>query len=317
MNPSTKSYARSPFRFQGKLTDPNYFEGWYFKQVNRQRNQSISFIFGISLNVERPQSFIQVIKTNPLVSYAFTYPLSDFRLQNEGYIIKESFFSQTEIDIRIDEPEFKCIGKLNFSKIIPLQNHSLYAPSIMGPFTYIPNMECNHGVVNMRHRIDGTLTIDGEVWEFVDDVGYIEKDWGRSFPKRYVWLQGNHFPETSANFMLSVADIPFHKLNFEGVIAHLDLGHKSYRFATYYGAYKQSLSKIDNGFILSIRQAFHTLIVEAKFDQRASLKSPKDGNMTQTIKEGLGGTIRVTLKRMNRIIWSSVSEHCGIEIEGY
>jgi hypothetical protein len=39
--------------------------------------------------------------------------------------------------------------------------------------------------------------------------------------------------------------------------------------------------------------------------------------MTQTIKEGLGGTIKVTLKRMNRIIWSSVSEHCGIEIEGY
>lgn len=317
MNPSTTSYARSPFRFQGKLTDPNYFEGWYFKQVNRQRNQSISFIFGISLNAEKPHSFIQVIKTNPLVSYAFTYPLSDFQVHSDGYRINDSTFSQTGININIDTPEFKCIGSLDFTKIIPLQNHSIYAPSIMGPFAYIPNMECNHGVVSMRHRIDGKLMIDSEVWEFEDEIGYIEKDWGRSFPKRYVWLQGNHFPKPSVNFMLSVADIPFLTMNFEGVIAHLDLGQKSYRFATYYGAFKRSLSKTDDGFELSIRQGLLSLIVEAKFDQRASLKSPKNGNMTQTIKEGLGGTIKVTLKRMNRTIWSSVSEHCGIEIEGY
>ena len=159
--------------------------------------------------------------------------------------------------------------------------------------------------------------IDSEVWEFEDEIGYIEKDWGRSFPKRYVWLQGNHFPNPSVNFMLSVADIPFLTMNFEGVIAQLDLEHKSYRFATYYGAFKRSLSKTDDGFELSVRQGLLSLIVEAKFDQRASLKSPKNGNMTQTIKEGLGGTIKVTLKRMNRTIWSSVSEHCGIEIEGY
>jgi hypothetical protein len=41
------------------------------------------------------------------------------------------------------------------------------------------------------------------------------------------------------------------------------------------------------------------------------------GAMTQTIKEGLGGTIEVVLHRKGHASLHLTSTHCGIEIEGY
>ena len=100
-------------------------------------------------------------------------------------------------------------------------------PNIMGPFTYIPNMECNHGVVSMSHTINGSIQLNDETWEFKNDKGYIEKDWGTSFPKRYIWIQGNHFKNTNTSFMLSLAHIPFIGFSFEGLIAQLNTDTKS------------------------------------------------------------------------------------------
>lgn len=61
----------------------------------------------------------------------------------------------------------------------------------MGPFAYLNGMACNHGIVSMKHQITGHMVIKGLDLYFKEDSGYIEKDWGRSFPKRYIWLQGN------------------------------------------------------------------------------------------------------------------------------
>lgn len=65
-------------------------------------------------------------------------------------------------------------------------------PNIMGYFNYIPNLECNHEVVSMNHSLNGEIIINGESIDFNHGKGYIEKDWGRSFPEKYIWIQSNH-----------------------------------------------------------------------------------------------------------------------------
>ena len=55
-------------------------------------------------------------------------------------------------------------------------------PGVMGPFSFVPFMECYHGVVNIDHKISGSLMINNEEIDFTDGYGYIEKDWGKSFP---------------------------------------------------------------------------------------------------------------------------------------
>ncbi len=187
----------------------------------------------------------------------------------------------------------------------------------MGPFAYLGNMECNHGVVSMHHQVNGKLRINNEEWTFDQDVGYIEKDWGRSFPRRYIWLQGNHFKNKQTHLMVSVADIPFGLFHFEGLIAQLNHPLYPQRLATYTFARKSKLIKSDNGFTLTLKQGKIRWILEVHVSEKAELVSPQDGKMKNTIKEGLGGQIRLSVFDKDTLLFEDVSQHCGIEIEGY
>ncbi|MCK7487611.1 MAG: tocopherol cyclase family protein [Bacillus subtilis] len=50
--------------------------------------------------------------------------------------------------------------------------------------------------------------------------GYLEKDWGTSFPQGYVWLQTNHFTSPGTSLMASVARIPFLGFAFQGFLVN-------------------------------------------------------------------------------------------------
>lgn len=304
------------FKLQGRLNNPNYFEGWYYKHVHEDSQKSISFIFGFSTHQKNPHSFIQVIETDPLKTHYFSFPLESFQKEGDGYRIEEAFFSKEKLILNLEKEAFKCKVNLDYHQSIALKA-SLYAPSIMGPFAYLNGMECNHGIVSMKHQITGHIMMNGIDLHFKEDSGYIEKDWGRSFPKRYIWLQGNHFKDPNDYFMLSVAEIPFGILDFEGIIGEFNLAGKSYRIATYYGAKRTSLQSQDTTLSLRIQQARYRFEIDAEVKEKGSLVSPLMGEMKAIIKEGLGGTVCLKVYERNKIIFESCSKNCGIEVEGY
>lgn len=313
---NTFEKLKQPFYLQGKLNNYSYFEGWYFKQVNLKSKKTISFIFGFSTHPSNPHSFIQVIRNHPLKTYYISYPLDQFYAHEDGYRLGQSFFSQTSLEVNIQTDDLSCMTKLSYDHLTPLES-SLYIPNIMGPFAYLGKMECNHGVVSMNHTVNGTLTINQEHWEFENDQGYIEKDWGTSFPKRYIWLQGNHFSNPETQLMVSVADIPIGPIHFEGLIAQLYHPIYSKRLATYTLARRSKLTKSDNGFTLELKQSNLIWQLIVHIDEKADLVSPKDGNMQNTIKEGLGGEITLKIYENDTLVFEDTSHHCGIEIEGY
>ena len=95
----------------------------------------------------------------------------------------------------------------NLSGSLQFSNHAYFpkkflAPGIMGPFTFVPRMQCYHGIVSMDHRINGELVYHGEKISFDGGKGYLEKDWGRSFPNAYIWMQTNHFESEGVDEML-------------------------------------------------------------------------------------------------------------------
>ena len=103
----------------------------------------------------------------------------------------------------------------------------------MGPFAYIPGMECRHAVYSMKHTVNGELRVNDQIFRFENDMGYMEGDSGTSFPDRYIWTQ--HFiPEGSV--MLAAASIPLAGIRFTGTVGFLFYRNREYRFATYLGA---------------------------------------------------------------------------------
>ena len=66
----------------------------------------------------------------------------------------------------------------------------------MGWYSFVPFMECNHGIVSVNHDLYGEISVNGNVIDFNNGKGYIEKDWGVSFPEAWIWIQSNNFRGT-------------------------------------------------------------------------------------------------------------------------
>ena len=176
-------------------------------------------------------------------------------------------------------------------------------------------MECYHDTISMNHGLMGSLYLNDMEINFNDGKGYIEKDWGISFPKEYIWLQSNHFEQKSASIMFSVAHIPFMKTAFKGLLCNLYCNEKEYRFATYNNSKILELRHTEDTISIILGKGDLTLYINNKIINRGDLNAPKDGCMDLIIKEGLNGNVRVKLMRTSgEIIFEGYGNPCAAEI---
>ena len=305
---------RNPIVFQGKKylkKNKNYFEGWYFK--NTSKNNNISFIPGININESEKKAFIQIItKEN---SYFINYDIEEFEYSNSPFYIKigDNYFSEEKILLDINNSNIRIFGHINYSDYKNIET-SFISPNIMGPFSYVPFMECNHAIIAMKCRVDGYININEEEIVFENNTGYIEKDWGVSFPKNYIWCQGNDFENSNAAFMLSIASIPLKIFSFKGIISSLIVDNKEYRFATYNNT-KLIRYKIKNNLLdIVLKKGKYYLIIKSHYDDGLKLSAPVKGSMSKDIFESITSKITVTLKKNNKVLFSNTSTNCGLEI---
>ena len=307
---------RKPELFQGEKyikTNKKYFEGWYFKNTNNKNG--ISFIPGVNINKKEKKAFIQVI-TNDF-SYFVNYNIDEFEFSFKPFYIKigNNIFSKNNIhiDIKSDDQNLIIYGDLKYSKSKNI-NTNLLNPNIMGIFSYIPFMECNHAILTMKNRVDGLININNNKINFDNGIGYIEKDWGCSFPKFYIWCQGNDFKNSNASFMISIADIPFKIFHFKGVICSLIIDDNEYRFATYNKTKIIKYEVNDNSLNIILKKGHYRLNIKSQYTKKFKLYAPIKGKMEKDIFESICASITVTLKKDDIIIFSDTSINCGLEI---
>ena len=309
----------NPEIFQGKNKKKNYFEGWYYKIVDKDEKHSLAFIPGVAFDKDgNGHSFIQVIDSLEYNTEYFKFPLADFSYSKKDLDISigSSTFRNNQIDLNLTNEQYSVSGHLDFSDIIPFPK-TMTRPGVMGPFSFVPFMECYHGVVNIDHKISGSLMINNEEVDFTDGYGYIEKDWGKSFPNWYVWIQSNYFSTKDASIMFSIADIPWFSKSFTGFLSFLKIKEEIYMFATYTGAKIKHL-EYSNGVIdITIEDKKHLLTISGSYDKSGILKAPKNGLMERTISESISSKVKVVLKdKKGNIIFEDYGEKAGLEVVG-
>ncbi len=300
--------------FQGEnCLNKNYFEGWYFKNTNKEK--SICFIPGINIEGKNKKAFIQVITNN--LSYFINYDIKEFKFCHVPFKIQigKSIFTKEGIHIEIsdDIQKLQIYGNLKYSNTKNISTNILN-PNIMGPFSYIPFMECNHAIINMQNDIIGKININSEEIEFNKGIGYIEKDWGSSFPKSYIWCQGNNFNKTKSSFMLSIADIPFKFFNFKGIICVLKTENEEFKFTTYNNTKIEKYLINDKSFDISLKKDKYLLNIKSNYDNGNKLLAPVKGKMNKDILESVTANITVILKQDNNELFHDMSRNCGLEI---
>lgn len=178
-------------------------------------------------------------------------------------------------------------------------------------------MECNHAILSMKNDTNGVIEINNTIMNFENDMGYIEKDWGCSFPKTYIWCQGNNFQKSNASFMLSIANVPFKMFNFRGMICVLMLDDKEYKFTTYNNSKIVEYDVNDNYLNVTLKKGDYYLNIKSEFDSNNTgqkLSAPVKGKMEKDIFETITAVITVTLSKGEKVIFFDTSQNCGLEI---
>lgn len=295
---------------QVHLNDQGMFEGWYLRISDRK--VSLAVIIGIS----ETTAFIQTIDTYTNESQMINYDLKDFEYGDNPFFvkIKDNYFSKERVILNLDQGSVKISGELVNETFTPLKS-SLYAPTIMGPFYYLPKMECNHGIISLTHRVKGRLMINQQKIK-INGIGYIEKDWGYSFPKDYLWLQSNDCNECEASVFLAIAKIPLKFTSFTGIIMVLMIEGKQQKIASYYGAYLKQWMVKDGNYYLNIKQYPYNFYIKIIPCNSCSLKAPQLGMMSDEVKESLNSKVTVLVYKHHKRIDKFNFIACGVELFG-
>jgi hypothetical protein len=181
-------------------------------------------------------------------------------------------------------------------------------------------MECYHGVLSFDHLIEGQLEFNGKSIDFDDGRGYIEKDWGRSFPNYHIWIQTNHFDKPGTSLMVSIANIPWIGKSFDGFLVGLWHEGHLYKMTTYTGAkitnFRYDREKLE----IQVQTKHHRLEIETTYEKGEELRTPIAGEMQGRLSESLSAETKVRLygltKNIETLIFNGTGRHTGLEIEG-
>jgi len=305
-----------PEQYHGWGKNRRFFEGWYYKMINSEETRAIAIIPGIAMDENGvQQSFIQVLDGKNKTAEYYKFDAGDFNPTPGKFDLRiaNNYFLRNKIFL--DLPSIK--GQLRFENQVPWPT-SWNSPGIMGPYSFVPFMECYHGILSMDHDIIGELTIKDENFDFTGGRGYMEKDWGKSFPSAYTWMQTNHFSKPGVSFKSSVAKIPWLGSSFVGFIAGVWLFDRLIQFTTYNSSKLRKCLINRKKVELVFENNKYRLEVYARREHATELASPIMGLMDGKIEESMYSEIDVKLldRKNNKVLLQDTGRNAALEVAG-
>jgi tocopherol cyclase len=282
-----------PEQYHGWDRTKRFFEGWYFKVVNRKEDHAFAFIPGIAMNEKGEcHAFVQALDGKNLTSEYHSFPEAAFHPSSGKLDIQIAGNRFNNEKILLDLPGIR--GELCFRDQVKWPDR-WYSPGIMGPFAFVPFMECYHGILSLHHTLEGTLKIHDFDIDFTGGLGYTEKDWGHSFPSAYIWMQTNHFIQSNVSFKASVAKIPWLGTSFTGFIAGLWFEARLITFTTYNGSRLVKVGADTEKVELVLENRSFRLEILAWRNNATALASPIAGFMDGRISESMTSVLELRL----------------------
>lgn len=320
-----------PAAYHGHGKTRDFFEGWYFKLVDASEQRRLAVIPGVFLGKAGRDShaFVQTLDGATGRTTYHRYPLEAFWAAPDRFDIRvgPNRFSEHEIGVAIATPERRLLGTLRFDGVTPWPV-TWNAPGVMGWYALAPFMECYHGVLGFDHAIRGQLLVDGACVDFSGGRGYMEKDWGRAFPRAWIWMQTNHFDAPRVSLTASVARIPWLGSAFRGFIVGFWQQGVLFRFASYTGAVIEELRLTRTRVHWRMRGPGpngrpHRLELVAHRNEEGVdlLHAPDRSAMVQRVLESLTAVVDVRLSAIEqdgseRELFAGQGRHAGMEIGG-
>ena len=312
----------NPDLYHGQHKRKNFFEGWYYKIVDKKNNYKIAIIPGVSLghNEDQHHCFIQIVNSTDLKYNYLSYDMNNFKYSNKPFriCINSNIFNLDGINLYINKDNLYIKGNLVFKNIIKWPD-SILSPGSMGFYNYLKFMECYSQVCVLNGSLVGHLIINGENIDFTGGKVYIEKNWGKNFPKSWLWIQSNSFKDKKTSVTCSLGTITFPVRNFTGFLIGLTIADKFYSFTTMNHS-KINIQTLGDDIVLTVTRKNLKLTLKTYTNSKdfLLLKAPNKGSLISTVKENLNGQVHILLEdtKLNKIIFEDIGISTGIEYGG-
>ncbi len=310
-----------PENYHGFNKRNNFFEGWYYKIVSKDSKYQFAIIPGIILNKDKKieHSFIQFYDGANLKYYYFKFLVKDFKASNKNFEfnINKNFFSRDKIILNINQDKIKIRGEIS------IDNHNLWKrkilnPSIMGYTSFLPLLECYYDIVSISNLCNGILYINNKEIKLQNNPGYIEKNWGKSFPYSWIWMQANHLDKKNIGFTLSIASVPYLGMQFTGIAGVLMVDNCIYKIGTYKNAKIKKININETDVQIKIKQGNKYFDIKASSSKKCEMLYPTLSGMSGKILESLNAVIEIIFYKIKKgkreIIFKEKGINGGLEI---
>jgi len=206
-----------PTQLKGKFKKRNFFEGWFHKIYSAKHQTSFVIIYGYTTgNYYDKFGFIQFLIPNKNVEiYYFSKNEISYNPKNHSVQMGSNILSLKEIKINLKD----IYMDLNISDNLPISSFK----NSMGYAYFIPTLPCYHSILNKSHLISGEINLFNNKYLLDNDLGYMEKNWGTSFPEKYFWIQAVEPNNPNVSLLFSQAEIKWMGKSFIKHVGHLRL----------------------------------------------------------------------------------------------
>lgn len=289
-------------QFHGDNKRRSFFEGWYLKHDNGSHTLALIPAMHVDAQGRRSAS-LQVIMDNG--SDYKIFPIQQFSADRARFAVylADNLFCEEGIRLNLHTNRFHITGALRYFPFTPP------SADMMGPFRFVPGLQCSHGVLSLSHRLEGKLFVNGYPFDFHGGTGYLEKDWGSAFPSSYLWTQCGWKDAGDCCVMLCLADIPLLHTRFTGCLCQILHRGRQYRLATYHGV--RILEYTPRTVILV--QGRYRLEARLLKENGHSLLAPKAGSMSRTIRESAVCTVRYRFFERDEILFDHTDIRASFE----
>lgn len=282
----TKNENKTP-GFRKNDSKHPYFEGYYFKFINKNKEMVI-IIAGISISKNEKYSFIQLASNYDKNVAFYKFPLSEFKSlkHNFQFSIGSNTFKSNEITLNLDKINVHLQLKNSTN-----WNRSTLNPNIMGFLSFIPRVECKHDVITINSEVTGSVEFPNRTISFDNSSGYIEKNWGSSFPEKYMWLHANQFNNNQLSLQFAMAKPKWLFFRPKVYIGYLMNGK-----IIHFGSHRLSLARVQTNAketTIRINKFRHNIIIRVTNKTPINLISPKEGKLQNKISEYLNSNIEL------------------------
>lgn len=325
-----------------------FFEGWYFRVTLPQKGQTFAFMYSIDDPIGgQPHSggAAQILgpddqylwrtfpdvakfwaaknylalghwgKSELNISPQFLQPSKFERQIKEGYQV-----TATQHQGYLPDPATGdyCRWYYETVPVYGWGNPHLPQQSTAGWLSFLPIFEPGWQILMAHGLATGWIEWKGKKYQFKDAPAYSEKNWGRSFPQKWFWLNCNSFQD-EPDLALTAGGGKRGVLWWDESVALICLHHrgKFYEFVPWNARVSWRIEPWGRWEMRAENGQYEVELIGTTEEEGTPLRAPTEDGLLFCCRDTMKGNLTLKLRhRHGNTILVAQSSLCGLEIGG-